>query len=831
MANKRVHLICNAHIDPVWQWNWAEGVGAAISTYRTAARFCKEFGGFVFNHNEALLYEWIEEYDPVLFADIKELVKQGKWNVMGGWYLQPDCNMPSGEAFVRQIELGHRYFQEKFGVSGFNTAINFDPFGHTAGLVQILNKAGYKNYIVTRPAKLSSNPDVNINDQVINWEGFCDSHVSVFKANRYCTNLGKAATHLETFLDNQSDRNEVICALWGVGNHGGGPSERDYRELNAYCAEHGYEAIHSTPDRFFEDFAAHEKPAFTHRGSLQQFAVGCYTSMARIKQANRRLENKLLLAEKLCSTTLANGITDSFPEEKLNDAWKSLAFLQFHDSLPGSSIQSVENDALQCADHGLEIADKLATKAYFDCCNGQTPPKGKELPILVYNPHPYTLKTLVECEHMLEDQSTEEGDFSYAEVYDDQGNKLPAQNEKESSNIPMDWAKKVVFEAELAPMSVSRFNIIPVRIDHFPREPFACEGDDFVFDNGTMRVVISKNDGLMHSYCVNGVEYLKGEAAKLLVVADDCDPWGMLVDRFRDVIGEFKLADARRTAEVCCVPEGEIKPIRVVENGPVRTIIEATFVYKDSALNMRYTLPKKGAQIGVNLRVFSLEREVMLKWSVPTVLDGGEYIGKTAYGQDTLPTDGAECVAQDWVMLRKDGKALSVINTGTYGSDCADGEIRMSLLRTAGYCAHPYRGRQILMHDRLTPHIDIGERLFDFYIEAGSADEIRSKVDSQAAEKHQPPMPLCYFPPLAGEKAKPLCVVENRTMTLVTAKAARSGEGFIVRLHNAVETDNTAEVAFPVFGTKTTVSAKPFEIVTLYVDKNGNAAPTSMLDI
>ena len=124
MANKRVHLICNAHIDPVWQWNWAEGVGAAISTYRTAARFCKEFGGFVFNHNEALLYEWIEEYDPVLFADIKELVKQGKWNVMGGWYLQPDCNMPSGEAFVRQIELGHRYFQEKFGV-GVLPSIHF----------------------------------------------------------------------------------------------------------------------------------------------------------------------------------------------------------------------------------------------------------------------------------------------------------------------------------------------------------------------------------------------------------------------------------------------------------------------------------------------------------------------------------------------------------------------------------------------------------------------------------------------------------------------------------------------------------------------------------
>ncbi|WP_446692512.1 glycoside hydrolase family 38 N-terminal domain-containing protein, partial [Ruminiclostridium cellobioparum] len=131
----KIHLICNAHIDPVWQWDWQEGKAAAIATFRVAARFCEEFDGFIFNHNEALLYKWVEEYEPELFNRIKVLVGQGKWHIMGGWYLQPDCNMPSGESFVRQILEGREYFREKFGVTP-HTAINFDSFGHSRGLVQ-----------------------------------------------------------------------------------------------------------------------------------------------------------------------------------------------------------------------------------------------------------------------------------------------------------------------------------------------------------------------------------------------------------------------------------------------------------------------------------------------------------------------------------------------------------------------------------------------------------------------------------------------------------------------------------------------------------------------
>ena len=113
---KELHLICNAHLDPVWQWDWNEGATAALATFYAACEIAEEYD-YIFCHNEALLYEFVETYDPALFERIKGLVKAGKWHIMGGWYVQPDCNIPCGEGFVRQIESGLSYFKEKFGIT------------------------------------------------------------------------------------------------------------------------------------------------------------------------------------------------------------------------------------------------------------------------------------------------------------------------------------------------------------------------------------------------------------------------------------------------------------------------------------------------------------------------------------------------------------------------------------------------------------------------------------------------------------------------------------------------------------------------------------------
>ena len=127
-SKKEIYLMCNAHLDPVWLWRREEGMAEALSTFRVAADFCEKYDGFIFNHNESLLYEWVEENEPELFERIRKLVKAGKWRIMGGWYLQPDCNLPSGESILRQMRQGRAYFLEKFGVAP-TVAVNFDPFG------------------------------------------------------------------------------------------------------------------------------------------------------------------------------------------------------------------------------------------------------------------------------------------------------------------------------------------------------------------------------------------------------------------------------------------------------------------------------------------------------------------------------------------------------------------------------------------------------------------------------------------------------------------------------------------------------------------------------
>lgn len=206
---KQLYLLCNAHLDPVWQWQREEGMAEAISTFRVAAKFCEEYDGFIFNHNESLLYEWVEEHEPALFERIKKLVQEGKWHIMGGWYIQPDCVMPSGESFVRQIEIGNKYFMEKFGVSSA-TAVNVDPFGHTRGLVQILKKCGYNSYLFMRPYNFVPEHDFI-------WKGYDGSEVIGHDfLGGYNTLKGKAVDKIDDIAQ-KADENAKVLVLWGIG--------------------------------------------------------------------------------------------------------------------------------------------------------------------------------------------------------------------------------------------------------------------------------------------------------------------------------------------------------------------------------------------------------------------------------------------------------------------------------------------------------------------------------------------------------------------------------------------------------------------------------------
>ncbi|RED54405.1 glycoside hydrolase family 38 C-terminal domain-containing protein [Cohnella lupini] len=822
----KLHLISNAHLDPVWQWEWEEGAAAAVSTFRAAAEFCREYDGYVFNHNEALLYKWIEEYEPSLFAEIRSLVQLGKWHIMGGWYLQPDCNMPSGESLVRQILLGKQYFKDKFGVVP-TTAINFDSFGHSRGLVQIMRRAGYDSYLFMRPDQKSAGP---AEDFI--WVGFDGSEVHAHQISEgYNTLLGQAHKKLERWLENYGsdgeDRPRLL--LWGVGNHGG-PSRLDLDRIGEMMATSPIEIVHSTPENYFAELR--RVPNLPrHADDLNPRFVGCYTSMIRIKQKHRQLDSLLFMTEKMLSAAAIQGLLE-YPGRELGEAFHDLMVAEFHDILPGSSIQPAEESSLRLIDHGLEISARLRARAFFALAAGQSKAATGEYPVLVYNPHPYPVRGIFACEFMLEDQNWTD-EFSMPLVYRN-GERLPSQTEKEHSSLNLDWRKRVVFEAELEPSSMNRFDCRIVTMPAKPAPRLAETGGVIRFESASLRVEINTRTGLIDEYVSDGISHLRAGAFMPIVLADNGDPWRMDTDKFEPIVGRFQLMSPSRGTLFSGIREGVLPSVRVIEDGEVRTVIEALLEYGDSALVLTYLLPKNGTEVEVQIRLYWNEKDKLLKLSIPTVYEHEyAYTGQTAYGVQPLPTDGTEAVSQKWTAITEkssDGNAVTLVNDGVYGSDSRDGAIRPTLVRGAAYCAHPILDRPLLPQDRFIPRIDQGERTYTFWVNAGRREAHLQAIEREALELHERPYALSFFPGGTGNKPVSGLELEGERLVVTAFKQSEDGKGYVVRLYEPTGAPGTAVIRIPALGVSQRVSVDAFEIKTFRTEATGGLRECSLME-
>lgn len=827
MSKPTLHLICNAHLDPVWLWEWEEGAAEAISTFRVAADLCEEFDAFIFNHNEVILYEWVEEYEPELFARIQRLVKEGRWRIMGGWYLQPDCNMPSGESFVRQILLGRRYFERKFGARP-TTAVNFDPFGHTQGLVQILAKSGFDSYLFCRPG----NTDMKLERDEFVWRGYDGSEILATRVAAYNTPLGKAAEKIEEYLEEHRGFKNAAFA-WGVGNHGGGPSRADLRNIAKFASDcDDVDVNHSTPEDYFQKLAEERANLAVRDDDLNSWAVGCYTSQVELKQRHRKLENELYATEKMLSNLWRQSRID-YPAELLNEAQKDLCHAEFHDILPGSSIQPVEKTSLRLMDHGLEILSRLKAKAFFALGAGQPVAKEGTIPILVHNPHPYPVQMDVECEFQLADQNWDD-DFTACRVIGPEG-ELPTQNEKEASNLNLDWRKKIVFRANLAASRTNRFDCELFKVETRPAPNLKQQNGVFSLDNGRLRVDINSATGLIDRYEVDGRPVLGLNAFRPLVISDNEDPWGMLVSEFREISGEFKLMTSEESAKHAGVGKASLPPVRVVEQGAVRTVVESSLRFGDSFLLLTYRIPTSGTEIEVEVRVTWNEKDKMLKLSVPAAFAPDVSYGQTSFGFHELAMDGSEKISQKWLTLNSkvDDMALRVINNGIYGCDIKNRELRITLLRSPAYSGHPILEREIVMQDRFTPRVDQGERIFKFWVDAGSVNEMGESADRAALNKNETPMALSFFPGGGGEPVASGPILSGDTTVVMSAcKKAEEGDSLLIRLFNASAKSADANLTIP--GTpieSAPLTFIPFEVKSLLISvKNGEMTECDMIE-
>jgi len=755
----------------------------------------------------------VEEYDPALFKKIQRLVKEKRWRILGGWFLQPDCNMPSGESFIRQILLGKKYFRKKFGVD-VRTASNLDPFGHSRGLVQILAKSGYDSYVFCRPGRGSC----SLPGEDIIWVGFDGSEVMASRVTTHYNSAGGGAKDkvLEWIAANP-DR-ELSLVLWGVGNHGGGASRADLLELRKLMAERqDFDVRHSHAEAYFRDLGKKRASLPKHAQDINSWAVGCYTSMARLKQKHRLLENDLFLAEKMAAAASYQGLM-KYPQEELRGAQRDLAFSQFHDILPGSSIQPAEESSVRRMDHGLEILSRVKARAFFALADAEEPVGQGEIPVFVWNPHPFKIQGIISCE-LQPSEISGSGGYEFPQVYS-QGRPLPSQPEKEVSNLNVEWRKKVVFAADLEPGRIGRFICRLERRPNKPTPQLKEQGGKIRFRTEELEVLINARSGLIDRYRAGGRDFLDKAAFAPLVINDSADSWGMAVAGFRDLAGRFELASPGEGSRASGITDRPAESVRVVEDGAVRAIVESVLVYGRSVIFLRYLLPKQGTEIEVEARVHWCEKDKMLKLSVPTLFPKARYIGQTAYGIADLPSDGNEAVAQKWLaaVSDEDDAAFTVINDCIHGSDFLGGELRLSLLRSAAYSADPVPSGPIVAQDRYVPRIDQGERMFRFWFNGGGLSSRLTAVDREALARNEKPFVLSFFPSGRGKKPQPFIRLSDDACEITAIKKAEDGKKLILRLFEPTGKKRTTTLSLPWAAAGKKICLSAFEIKTLSFD-------------
>ena len=804
------HLICNAHLDPVWLWDREEGVAEAIATFQTAVRFCREFAGFIFNHNEAILYQWVEEYDPKTFSEIQQLVKEKKWHIMGGWYLQPDCNMPSGESFVRQILEGRRYFLDKFGASPA-TAVNFDPFGHSRGLVQIMVQCGYDSYIVCRPDP----GNFPLRENAFRWKGFDGSEVLVHRiVNGYNSGRGRVGEKIQRYLETTTDRDPGLC-LWGIGNHGGGPSREDLAAIERMQRE-GVGVIHSTPERYFEALKDRRADLEIVSKSMNHWGVGCYTSQIRIKQKHRRLESEYYALERMASHAAAIG-AHPYPDGDLAEVRKALLFLQFHDILPGSSIKRVEEQAIRLAEYGLELISRRRLDIFLSMTYGRVEPESPVTPLYLYNPLPYEVEDTFTFELALA-QTVREG-FAQPVLTQD-GVEIPVQREREENMAPIQWRRRIAFRAKLRPCFMERFEFSTKTVEEQENpHSVAEEGRCLRFCSDRICVLMNRETGLLDSYRVDGREYLKAGSFLPVVLEDIHDTWGMTLQKYDVPAGSFRIRRDQRG-----VPE-----LRVIEDGCVRAIVEGVFEYGKSLLVMRYSLPKFGTEIEVELELQFMEDLKLVKLAVYPADSDYDYLGETAYGVESLRRDGQEEVAQKWTAACTEEYCLTLINDSTYGSSCDGKGMYPTLIKSCGYSAHPMSGREHVPKDRYIHNSDHITVSYRFYLNGGARKERLTSISREAQIHHERPMALACFSGECRESHRSFLQISNPAVLCPALKKAESGDGYILRLFNSTEKPQQCRIE--IGGLQSAAELGAYEIKTLwYRPEKRQIAETTLLE-
>jgi alpha-mannosidase len=862
LAQATFHLTGNAHIDAAWLWPWTETVDVVKRTFGTALQLMYEYPDYTYTQSAAAYNEWMAQKYPEMNDEIKRRIKEGRWEIVGGMWVEPDLNMPDGESLVRQLLVGKRWFKNAYGVD-VRIGWNPDSFGYTWQLPQIYKKSGV-DYFVTQ--KMTWNDTNQLPFKLFWWESPDGSKVLTYFPHDYVNldmNPDRLANDLVTARNRAPGMTDMMD-LYGVGDHGGGPTRAILDE-----ASHWAGTGHITPKYEFGTaqswFSAIEKqiaqesrewnyqsiakgysapPAVAGQVSIPtwkselyfEYHRGVMTSQANHKRNMRDAEEQVLNAEKFSSLAWLYG--SKYPATEITEDWKKVLFNQFHDLAAGSGIGVIYKDAQKDYDvvrwSTNEIDARALEEVSAEINTTSVDKKPGESSLVIFNPLGWNRSSTVTANipgypggegFTLDDPSNGWHEISFRLLQTGKFN-------------PKNFTYDATYQIPVS--NVPAFGYKTLRITPGCHEKACHEFDDTSLlndddlkpnnhsswlDNGTIHIKVDNNSGCITSIVKDGVEALAAGAC------------GNQLQFFKDTPKEY---------DAWNIDPGTLdqEPSTIDKADSVSNYVgpdhEKTIIVTSHWQNSKFvqTIRLQGDQVDIENDIDWHEAHVLLKAAFPVAAYGPFATYEIPYGSIDRPTTRNnswekaqfEVPAMRWADLSGTAGSngvhgLSILNNSKYGYDAAGDTIRITLLRSPKWPDAEADMGHHHFHYALYPHAGTWKDA----LTVRHGWEYNYPLTAVVTTAHPGSLPAEHS----------FASVSPENVVLTAVKKAEDANGLIFRVYEWAGKQSTVEFHVPPGATSATVTnmmevpegdplpmtddivkapIKPYEILTIRVD-------------
>ncbi|WP_422448703.1 glycoside hydrolase family 38 C-terminal domain-containing protein [Thermoanaerobacterium sp. DL9XJH110] len=765
------YMVGNSHIDAAWLWPMEETVQVVHDTFKRALDLMDKNPDYKYSQSASQYYMWLEEYYPDLYERVRQQVENGRWEVVGGQLIEPDLNISGGESLVRQSLYAKKYFREKFGK---DVKIGWVPdvFGFSYQVPQILKKSGMDYFVTT---KLNWNDTNKFPYEYFRWRGLDGSELITYKPTYDYVTIHTKDQLKNTFNFPKRININKSMALFGAGDHGGGPTQQNLDLFRSYDMDPEMPSVKlKTAAEYFADTAGDvsKLPVWDNEMYLE-YHRGTYTTQAAMKKYNRKSEIAAEEAEKFASMAEWLGGA-AYPRHKINEAWRLINLNQFHDILPGSSISSVYDRAWNDSEIALNLLrSSLENSLASIAQRADTSKEG--IPLVVFNPLSWERTDIVKAAINLTTESP-----AYIKVFDSEGNQTNSQVLSRNGR-----RVEIAFKAAVPAMGYKVYYVKTEGAGAGMTVAQAVYSDTdlvvgYTMENSFLRVEVnSKTGNIKQIYDkVNGKEVFSGGEGNQLQILEDTprnwDAWDVDKD---DMEAEPIVLDNPTSVEV-------------VERGPLKATIRVTKNWSKSKFIQDITLYAGMNKVDVDMTVDWHESHKMLKVAFPLSVNPPKATYEIGYGSIERSTtrdnsfDAArfEVSGHKWADMSEGGFGVSILNDCKYGWDALGNRLRLSLLRSPKWP---------------DPNADMGKHEFTYSIYPHGGDWREAGTVQKAYELNYPLIAM-QTTAHSGDlgAAFSFLSVDKPNVIISVIKKSEESDDLIVRMYETQGKEVTASIAF-----------------------------------